>query len=130
MTAQADSEIADPVRAEFDAAFYLAKNPDIAAAGVDPFEHFMTMGWREGRDPNRRFSIASYLDVNPDIGEAGVNPFSHYVVTGRGEGRDLKLDLGFQYEILKSAMPLEARIQALRAYFPDGEASPTEVLIS
>lgn len=130
MTAQADSEMMDPVRAEFDAAFYLANNQDVAAAGVDPFKHFMTLGWREGRDPSRRFSIASYLDVNPDIGEAGVNPFSHYVVTGRGEGRDLKLDLGFQYEILKSATPLEARIQALRAYFPDGEASPTEALTS
>jgi hypothetical protein len=128
MTAQADSETMDPVRAEFDAAFYLANNQDVVDAGIDPFEHFMTWGWREGRDPNRRFSMAAYLDVNPDIAAAGVNPFAHYVVTGRGEGRSLKLDLGFQYEILKSSTPLEARIQALRAAFPDGEASPLEDL--
>jgi hypothetical protein len=130
MTAQADSETMDPVRAEFDAAFYLANNQDVVDSGIDPFEHFMIWGWREGRDPNRRFSIVSYLDVNPDIGAAGVNPFVHYVVTGRGEGRALKLDLGFQYEILKTASPLEARIQALRVAFPDGEASPTEDLLA
>jgi len=128
MTAQADSETMDPVRAEFDAAFYLANNQDVVDSGIDPFEHFMTWGWREGRDPNRRFSIASYLDVNPDIAAAGVNPFAHYVVTGQGEGRALKLDLGFQYEILKSANTLEARVQALRAAFPDGEPSPIEGL--
>jgi hypothetical protein len=128
MTAQADSETMDPVRAEFDAAFYLANNQDVVDSGIDPFEHFMTWGWREGRDPNRRFSIASYLDVNPDIAAAGVNPFAHYVVTGQGEGRALKLDLGFQYEILKSANTLEARVQALRAAFPDGEPSSIDDL--
>jgi hypothetical protein len=130
MTAQADSETLDPVRAEFDAAYYLANNQDVADAGVDPFEHFMTWGWREGRDPNRRFSIASYLDVNPDIVSAGVNPFAHYVVTGRGEGRPLRLDLGFQYEILKSAIPLESRVQSLRAGFPDEAPSNPKILTS
>lgn len=130
MTAQADSETMDPVRAEFDAAYYLANNQDVAVSGIDPFEHFMTWGWREGRNPNRRFSIASYLDVNPDIVAAGVNPFAHYVVTGRGEGRALKLDLGFQYEILKSASSLEARVQALRAAFPDGSPSLVQDLES
>lgn len=35
--------------AEFDPAFYLARNPDIAAAGVDPFIHYATGGREEGR---------------------------------------------------------------------------------
>ncbi len=130
MTAQADSETLDPVRAEFDAAYYRANNQDVVEAGIDPFEHFMTWGWREGRNPNRRFSIASYLDVNPDIATAGVNPFAHYVITGRGEGRALRLDLGFQYEILKAASPLEARIQSLRTAFPDEAPSDLAVLTS
>ena len=33
----------------FNKDFYLAKNPDVAAAGVDPREHFFTFGWKEGR---------------------------------------------------------------------------------
>ena len=32
-------------------------NPDIAAAGVDPYQHFLNAGWREGRDPNRLFDV-------------------------------------------------------------------------
>ncbi len=128
MTAQSDSEMMDPVRAEFDAAFYLSSNPDIAAAGVDPFEHFMTWGWREGRDPNKRFLMAPYLEANPDIVAAGVNPFAHYVVTGRGEGRPLKLDLGFRYTILKSVLPLEDRILGLRRALPDPEPTDSHVL--
>jgi hypothetical protein len=128
MTAQNDNETIDPIQAEFDAVFYLANNQDVADAGMDPFQHFMTWGWREGRDPNRRFSVASYLDVNPDIGAAGVNPFAHYVVTGRGEGRALKHDLGFRYEILKSASSLEDRVRHLREIFPDREPTETEAL--
>jgi 2-polyprenyl-3-methyl-5-hydroxy-6-metoxy-1,4-benzoquinol methylase len=33
----------------FDAQDYLAANPDVAAAGVDPREHYRHFGWREGR---------------------------------------------------------------------------------
>ncbi|ALP62202.1 rhamnan synthesis F family protein [Paraburkholderia caribensis] len=34
---------------EFDAAYYLKCNPDVAAAGVDPYEHYQSSGRREGR---------------------------------------------------------------------------------
>lgn len=125
MTAEAQTEAVDPVRSEFDADYYLATYADVAAAGVDPFQHFMTFGWREGRNPSKRFVMAPYLEANPDIAAAGVNPFSHYVLTGRGEGRPLKIDLGFRYEILKAAPSLEARIRALRESAPDPE--PTDV---
>ena len=33
----------------FDPAAYLAANGDIAAAGADPFQHYMEHGWKEGR---------------------------------------------------------------------------------
>ncbi len=33
----------------FDAASYLRNNPDVAAAAVDPFQHFYEFGFREGR---------------------------------------------------------------------------------
>lgn len=128
MTDHIDNEPIDPIQAEFDAAFYLANNPDVAEAGVNPFQHFMTLGWREGRDPSRRFSLAAYLEFNPDIGAAGINPFAHYVVTGRGEGRSLKHDRGFRYDILTTAAPLESRISYLREFFPDGEPSRTAAL--
>jgi hypothetical protein len=33
----------------FDAAVYLIDHPDVAAAGVDPWQHYREFGWREGR---------------------------------------------------------------------------------
>jgi tetratricopeptide (TPR) repeat protein len=33
----------------FDAASYLIDFPDVAAAGVDPWQHYCEFGWREGR---------------------------------------------------------------------------------
>jgi hypothetical protein len=98
------------VAAEFDAAFYLAANPDVAKAGADPLNHFLQHGWREGRDPTRRFSLKDYLDAYPDVAAAGVNPFVHYVGAGRAEGRAMRLDLGFRYDIVARLKPLEARL--------------------
>src|SRR5215207_75686 len=40
------------VTAAFDADFYLKQYPDVAAKGVDPFEHYMKIGWKAGRDPS------------------------------------------------------------------------------
>jgi hypothetical protein len=39
----------------FDTAWYLAANPDVAAAGVDPLQHYIDYGAAEGRDPNPLF---------------------------------------------------------------------------
>ena len=39
------------------------QNPDVAAAGLNPFTHFMESGWREGRDPNALFDTSFYLDT-------------------------------------------------------------------
>ncbi len=56
--------------AEFDAAFYLAANPDVAAVGMDPFEHYRCRGFREGRDPSASFDTKyyahRYLADHPD----------------------------------------------------------------
>jgi pimeloyl-ACP methyl ester carboxylesterase len=72
----------------FDRAFYLARNPDVAAAGVDAQLHYDQFGWREGRDPEAAFSTGFSLSRNPDVAAAGVNPLLHYAVSGWREGRD------------------------------------------
>ncbi|MBK5307523.1 MAG: glycoside hydrolase family 99-like domain-containing protein [Frankiaceae bacterium] len=70
-----------------DVSWYLQANPDVAAAGADPLVHYMTQGWREGRDPCQDFSTTQYLADNPDVRAAGVNPLFHYVTQGWTEGR-------------------------------------------
>ena len=62
-------------------------NPDVAAAGVDPYQHFQTFGWREGRDPNALFDTAGYLSQNPDVATAHIDPLLHFLHFGPDEGR-------------------------------------------
>jgi len=78
------------VAAHVDAAFYLARYADVAAAGADALEHYWRTGWREGRDPNPWFHTADYLRANPDVRAAGVNPLWHFIAQGRHEGRSLR----------------------------------------
>ena len=66
----------------FDSAWYLAAYPDVAAAGADPFRHYLHRGAIEGRDPSALFSTRWYLAMHPDVGAAGVNPLVHYVRWG------------------------------------------------
>jgi hypothetical protein len=99
---------------EFDREYYLAAYPDVANAGVDPFEHFITTGWREGRNPNLSFSVSDYLDFYPDVAIAGINPFLHYLVAGKSEGRLPRHELGFRYEVIKSLEPLDKRVDRAR----------------
>lgn len=98
------------VAAEFDAAFYLALNPDVVSAGMDPLDHFIRTGWLEDRDPNARFSVLDYLENNPDVAAANVNPFAHYLTRGRAEGRSPRHELGFRYDVITRLKPVEARI--------------------
>jgi hypothetical protein len=71
----------------FDAQFYLATYADVAAQNMDPLEHYMTLGWREGRNPSAHFSTTGYLLANPDVRASGANPLVHFLEHGIIEGR-------------------------------------------
>jgi hypothetical protein len=62
---------------EFDPTYYLAANPDIARAGVDPFEHFLHWGYREGRNPSAGFDTRFYVQRHLD-GDLARNPLLHF----------------------------------------------------
>jgi YD repeat-containing protein len=72
----------------FDAQFYVEVYPDIKAAGIDPYQHYLDHGWTEGRDPSRYFSTNGYLNAYGDIAAAGLNPLLHYNQAGWHEGRN------------------------------------------
>ncbi|HVO60882.1 MAG TPA: glycosyltransferase [Terriglobales bacterium] len=71
----------------FDAAWYLARNPDVATAGFDPLTHFLRHGAAELRDPGPSFCTRWYLEQNPDVQASGLNPLVHYARFGAPEGR-------------------------------------------
>jgi hypothetical protein len=62
---------------EFDPEYYLRCYPDIEAAGVDPFEHYLRWGFSEGRNPSASFDTRFYLQRYLG-GEKGLNPLLHY----------------------------------------------------
>jgi hypothetical protein len=72
----------------FDPAWYLATYPDIAEAGLDPLQHFLEFGGREGRDPGPNFDSSWYLQIYADVSQSGYNPLVHYLRHGRDEGRN------------------------------------------
>ncbi len=71
----------------FDRTWYLAKYPDVAAAGIDPWRHFITHGMGEGRSPGPGFDAKAYLRDNPDVRASSQYPLIHYLRYGRAERR-------------------------------------------
>jgi hypothetical protein len=71
----------------FRASEYLADNPDVARARVNPVWHYLRYGGFEGRDPGPDFSSRWYLDTYADVRAARINPLVHYLRYGKGEGR-------------------------------------------
>jgi len=80
----------------FDAAWYLAGNPDVAAGGVDPVWHYLSNGAAEGRAPGPNFDAHAYLEANPDVAGSGQNALVHYLLHGCREGRRLEPDSRFR----------------------------------
>ena len=76
---------------------YLAENPDVAAAGVNPFTHYQQFGQAEGRAPNAtfpslaEFDFQAYIDANADLRAAGIDTaaeaYDHYITFGYAESR-------------------------------------------
>lgn len=71
----------------FDPVYYLLNNPDVLAADIDPLEHFVKSGWKEGRNPSKYFNLNFYLNSNPDVESLQLNPLVHYIRYGKTEGR-------------------------------------------
>ena len=72
----------------FAAAWYRREHPEIAEQGIDPLEHYIERGVKEGCNPHPLFDTTWYLAMNPDVRSANMNPFEHYIETGGREGRD------------------------------------------
>ncbi len=68
----------------FDPFYYLKHYPDVRIMDIDPLEHYVLYGWKEGKNPNSWFDTKFYMETNPEI---KLNPFSHWILFGRKEGR-------------------------------------------
>ncbi len=91
----------------FDATYYAWEYPDLGLSGTDALQHFLELGWREGRNPNPYFDTAGYLLTNADVADERINPYYHYLRYGLYEGREtmpaaspsVRTQLLFGYEL-------------------------------
>jgi len=100
---------------EFDPDYYCKMYPDVEQIDIDPLEHYIKWGSKEGRDPTANFSTQFYLDDNPDVVEAGVNPFYHYIVSGQYERRHPRRPGGEKSDVIYSLRPLSEGIEAWKS---------------
>lgn len=66
----------------FDQEFYLATNPDVAASGVLPLFHYLTIGHKEERDPCLLFRSRYYTNQLSPGEIQGQAPLFHYLTKG------------------------------------------------
>lgn len=106
----------------FDEAYYLAHNADVVASGVDPYQHYMTLGWKQGRDPSALFHTTYYLNQNPDVAAAGVNPLLHFESYGWREGRDPSVVFSLAKYLVANPDVAAAGVDLLLHYVVSGQA--------
>jgi O-antigen biosynthesis protein len=88
---------------EFDPGWYLAIYGDVAAAGVDPFAHFISAGETEERDPNPSFSTRYYRATYMQGEPPDASPLRHYIERGRALGYDPSPQSAANYSKIVSA---------------------------
>ena len=71
----------------FDRSGYLARYPDVAAAGVDPLIHYLAVGEREARVITPLFDEEYYGQQSPPLVLRGLAAVSHFLKEGGQQGR-------------------------------------------
>src|SRR5690606_18459145 len=116
--AQLDAALLEATGA-FDADYYLANNPDVARAGIDPLLHFCRHGWKELRNPSPDFDVwwywASYLDPATET----INPLVHQAIFSTAHPLPGK-PVPRPFAESSALRPDARRICLFAAYDPDG----------
>lgn len=106
----------------FSAEYYLKQNPDVAATGMQPIEHFSHYGWRELRRPHPLFDTAWYLQAYPEVLSADINPLLHYLRRGEREDRRPNPVFDSRWYLAVNTDVAMAGVDPLAHYITDGAA--------
>lgn len=71
----------------FDENYYLNTYPEVKQKDMDPLEHYLLIGFKEGKNPSKDFDTRFYIDMYDDVRESGINPLIHYALKGLRENR-------------------------------------------
>lgn len=65
----------------FHSRWYMEQNADVAATGINPLAHYLTVGFREQRDPSRVLNLGNYWARTPQLAKTD-DPAQHYMTGG------------------------------------------------
>ena len=71
----------------FDRNYYYETYKDVEITSMSCEEHYLTIGYLEGRNPSLSFSTLDYFKSYGDILHKKVNPLVHYESCGKKENR-------------------------------------------
>ena len=107
----------------FNPQYYVRHTPQLWFGSVDPVEHYLTVGWLEGKNPSAEFDGNKYLELNEDVAASGINPLLHYIKHGKEEarlyeavesmGEKIKRTLEYPIRVKEEYDRLSAEIKAL-----------------
>ena len=70
------------VKDYFDEDYYVSHYGDEISNELTPMHHFLSVGYKEGKNPNSEFVTSFYKNTYNDVKKA--NPFVHYLTKGQG----------------------------------------------
>lgn len=71
----------------FSQQWYDSQYPEYKLTGYCAAEHYLLLGWKEGKNPSEKFSTSEYLERFTDVAVSDANPLWHYEKYGRRENR-------------------------------------------
>lgn len=90
----------------FHSRWYMAQNADVAATGINPLAHYMTVGYREHRDPSAAMQVDNYWARTPQLAKTA-DPAQHYMTGGfrryphADEMLNILADVPFPYDVAR-----------------------------
>jgi glycosyltransferase involved in cell wall biosynthesis len=111
----------------FDAAWYAAEHPEVAASGIPAWLHFLIEGAAKGFNPSPSFHTAYYLYRHLDVARSGVNPLLHYALHGWRERRPVAAAPGCRPD--GSRIPLPQREEWRKAIGMPSQSGPLVTVV-
>jgi len=71
----------------FDYDYYINQYPEVTECNMDLLDHYLKIGYKEGKNPSENFDTDYYLRMYGDVRQSQLNPLEHYVLYGLKEGR-------------------------------------------
>ncbi|WP_417311011.1 glycosyltransferase [Devosia sp.] len=103
----------------FDVKYYLERNVDVKDSGISPYEHFITHGVFEGREPKKGLDLSKYLK-DYDKENINTHPFLSYIKDSKKDIKNKYSNIKKKYSNAKSASN-SIFIELIKPFFNEEE---------